>query len=104
MSNLNSPNGAASPNSPARKKLTAAATSRNPITTLTELSHDPLLGIALSSVGNKARMKNGEAKVIEKARPPRIVCQNGLVAGLAVPPNPPRKGATQAELMIVNVS
>src|SRR6476660_5242612 len=73
------------------------------MTTLTELSHDPLLGIALSIVGNRASRKNGEANVAENARPPSRLCQNGRAAA-AVPPKPPRNGATHAKLMIVNVS
>src|ERR1700689_4528888 len=87
-----------------RQNLTAAASSRKPMTTLTELSQEPLLGIFRSSVGNRARKKNGAAKVVEKARPPKRLTHVGRCTTEAVPPKPPRNGATQAKLMIVKVS
>src|SRR2546430_13809380 len=90
--------------SPARRNLRAAANSMKPITTLPEFSQLPLLGIFLSSVGNRARKKNGAAKVAEKATPPRMVCHNGRCTVADVPLKPPRNGATQAKLMIVKVS
>ena len=65
------------------------------MTTLTELSHDPLLGILRSRVGKRARKKNGAAKVVEKARPPSKLNHMGRSTPAAVPPNPPRKGAAQ---------
>src|SRR5437016_7276329 len=85
--------------SAARKNLKAAASSRKPITTLTEFSQDPLLGILRSNVGKRARKKNGEAKVTENASPPRMLCHQGRGLVPAVPPKPPRNGATQAKLM-----
>src|SRR5438128_12405136 len=86
--------------SAARKDFSAAAISRKPITTLTVFSHEPLLGSFRSSVGNRARKKKGAAKVIEKASPPSTMCHQGRSL-VAVPAKPPRKGATQAKLMIV---
>src|SRR5262245_9673820 len=86
-----------------RKNLKAAANSRKPITTLTEFSHEPLLGIFFSKVGNSARKKNGAAKVTENASPPRSVCQRGRSVPPAVPRKPPKNGATQAKLMMVKV-
>src|SRR6202044_1029628 len=87
----------------ARKNLKAAASSRKPMTTLTEFNQEPLLGSLRNKVGNRARKKNGEAKVAENARPPSRLCQNGRAVA-AVPLKPPRKGATHAKLMMVNVS
>src|ERR1043166_6954275 len=53
-----------------RKNLNAAANSRKPITTFTELSQDPLLGSLRNKAGNNARKKNGDAKVAANAKPP----------------------------------
>src|ERR1700738_3438060 len=89
--------------SAARKNLKAAASSRKPITTLTEWSQEPLLGILRSIVGKSARKKKGEANVAAKASPPRILCHQGRGEVPAVPPKPPRNGATQAKLMMVKV-
>src|ERR1043165_4790048 len=72
------------------------------MTTLTELSQEPLLGSLRNSDGNNASKKNGAANVVEKARPPSRFCQSGRAAA-AVPLKPPRNGATHAKLMIVNV-
>src|SRR5262245_49075221 len=83
--------------SPVRKKTNAAANSRKPMTTLTVLSHDPLLGNFRKSVGKIARKKNGAAKVTENAKPPSRLCHSGLAWVAEVPPNPPRNGATQAK-------
>ena len=38
------------------------------MTTLTEFIHDPALGILRMRLGNRARMKNGDAKATEKAK------------------------------------
>src|SRR5437868_6455060 len=89
--------------SAARKNLNAAANSRKPITTLTEFSQEPLLGILRRRLGNRASRKNGEANVTEYARPPRILCHQGRGVVPAVPPKPPKNGATQAKLMMVKV-
>src|SRR5438270_7273763 len=90
-------------NSAARKNLRAAAISRKPMITLTELSQEPLLGSLRRRVGNKARRKNGDAKVTENASPPRILCHQGRPTVPAVPPKPPKNGATHAKLMMVKV-
>src|SRR5262245_9131163 len=90
-------------NSAARKNLNAAANSKNPITTLTELSHEPLLGSFRKRVGKRASTKNGEANVTENARPPSRLCHMGRCVPAAVPPKPPRNGATHAKLIMVKV-
>src|SRR5262245_20469250 len=72
------------------------------MTTLTLFIHPPLFGILLRRLGNSARKKNGEAKVAEKASPPRRVCQSGRALA-AAPAKPPRKGATHVKLMMVKV-
>ena len=48
--------------SPVRKNLSAAASSRKPITTLTLFSQPPLLGSFLSRLGNSASTKNGDGE------------------------------------------
>src|SRR5262249_3777193 len=73
------------------------------MTTLTLLSQVPLLGNFFSIDGNRARKTNGEAKVREKASPPSRILPGPRSDLTAVPPKPPRNGATQAKLMIVNV-
>ena len=90
--------------SPARKNLIAAANSRKPITTLTLLSQLPLLGSFFNIPGNNASRKNGDAKVTEKANPPSRRWRKVRFDPEAVPPKPPRNGATQAKLTIVKVS
>src|SRR4029077_11322119 len=102
-SNVNSDGADDCTSSAARKNLNAAANSRKPMTTLTELSQEPLLGILRSNVGKRAKKKNGDAKVTENAKPPRILCHQGRGTVPAVPPKPPKNGATQAKLMIVKV-
>ena len=54
------------------RNFRAAASSRNPMTTLTALSQPPLLGRALRPWGKRARKKKGSAKAAEKASMPRI--------------------------------
>src|SRR5262249_40792191 len=74
------------------------------MTTFTEFNQEPLLGILRNNVGNNARKKNGEAKVTENANPPTRLCQRGRDLPAAGRRKPPRNGATQAKLMMVNVS
>src|SRR5207245_2266333 len=64
----------------------------------------PLLGSCFSNVGKRASTKNGDANVTEKAKPPSTRWVQVIPEVAAVPPKPPRKGATHAKLMIVNVS
>src|SRR6516225_8764336 len=89
--------------SPSRKNLNAAANSRNPITTLTLLSQVPLLGSFLSRLGKSARKKKGEANVTANASAPKARSHHCSLAVTAAPPKPPKKGATQEKLRIVNV-
>src|SRR5205823_167662 len=89
--------------SPARKNLSAAASSRKPITTLTLLSQPPLLGSLRNRLGKSASRKNGAAKVAAKASAPRISSHHRNCPDDAMPPNPPRNGATQVKLTMVKV-
>ena len=59
-----------------------SATSMNPSTTFTELSHPPLLGSFLSIEGKKAKRVNGSAKATEKASIVTIGLQNSPAVDL----------------------
>src|SRR6266851_370671 len=85
-----------------RKNFRAAASSRKPMTTFSAFIQEPLLGSFRNKVGNRARKKKGAAKVPENARPPRRLSYKGRGFALT-PAKPPRNGATQVKLMIVNV-
>ena len=50
-----------------RKNFSAAASSKKPITTLTELSQPPLRGSFRRALGNNASRKNGAANAPENA-------------------------------------
>src|SRR5439155_14496994 len=89
--------------SPARKNLSAAANSRKPITTLTLCSQPPLLGSLRNRLGKRARTKNGAANVPEKAIAPSTSSHGRNWPEDAIPPKPPRNGATQVKLTIVKV-
>src|SRR5690606_34293673 len=54
------------------RNLKARASSKNPKTTLTELSHPPDLGRLLSHSGKIAKSAKGMAKAKEKANIPKI--------------------------------
>src|SRR5438128_1218865 len=86
-----------------RKNLNAAASSTKPMTTLTVFIHEPLFGSFLRKLGKIARTKNGAAKVVEKARPPKNNSHQPKPDPAAMPANPPRNGATQVKPIIVNV-
>src|SRR5690349_15259583 len=53
------------------RNLTAAAISKKPITTFTELSQPPDLGNVCRMRGTVARIKNGSANTVEKTSMPR---------------------------------
>lgn len=52
------------------KNLNAKASSKNPKTTLTVLSHPPDFGMLLSQLGNMAKSINGKANAMEKPNIP----------------------------------
>ena len=85
-----------------RKNFRAAASSRKPITTLIVFNHPPLLGIFFRRLGNRARMKNGDANAEANASPPQINCNVPNFPEATIPLKPPRNGATQVKLTRVN--
>src|SRR5262249_6768184 len=85
-----------------RKNFKAAASSRKPIVTLIMFIQSPLLGSFLSRLGNRARTKNGEANAVANASAPRASSRVLKLPDAAIPLNPPRNGATQVKLTIVN--
>src|SRR5688500_12865196 len=75
------------------RNFIAAAISKKPITTLTELSQPPDLGSCETSCGASARIKNGSAKTVEKASIP-ITGKNQFPCA-AMTSSDPTKGAVQ---------
>ena len=82
--------------------LSAAPSSIMPITILTDFSHPPERGSFDSTVGARARKKNGTAKVVEKRSSPTTGCCHCPCD--ASTRSVPTKGAVQVKVVTAKVA